>query len=416
MSRALHALIIAAYVMTGVVVAAALIRVSQAPPELAWIVAALLALSAAHVHALAARRTEDQAVSADLEVLRTVNGLLVDELDATRARLDAVEARLETESTSRHAHIVSEMRTLEDLVRRMGADMEVRIRDAKHTAESDGEPDAADRAKLLATVRDALADGRIDLHLQPTVSLPQRKTYYYEGFTRLRDETGKLLSPAQWLPVAERAGLVSAIDNILLFRCVQIVRRLAAKERRVGIFCNVATSSLGDETFFPQFLDFLRENADLAGSLVFEIGHREFADRDAIVARNMSRLADFGFRFSIDKIDTLDLDLMDMKRAGVKFVKAPGSLLVEALRSRRALGIAAAPDLAPQDFGGLLARHGIELVAEKIEDEATVVEVLDLDVAFGQGHLFGPPRPIRDDILEEADARGLQERLRAAAA
>ena len=56
---------------------------------------------------------------------------------------------------------------------------------------------------------------------------------------------------------------MSAIDNLLLFRCVQIVRRLAKNDRKVGIFCNISLASLGDEVFFPQFLEFLSENKDL---------------------------------------------------------------------------------------------------------------------------------------------------------
>jgi cyclic-di-GMP phosphodiesterase TipF (flagellum assembly factor) len=51
--------------------------------------------------------------------------------------------------------------------------------------------------------------------------------------------------PAEYLPAAEPEGLVSAIDNLLLFRCVQIVRRLAKQDRKVGIFCNISLHSLG---------------------------------------------------------------------------------------------------------------------------------------------------------------------------
>ena len=56
------------------------------------------------------------------------------------------------------------------------------------------------------------------------------------------------------MPAADSAGLTSTIDNMLLFRCVQIVRKLAKQDRRIGIFCNLSARSLSDETFFPQFL------------------------------------------------------------------------------------------------------------------------------------------------------------------
>src|SRR6185437_2921283 len=115
-----------------------------------------------------------------------------------------------------------------------------------------------------------------------------------------------------YLSVAEPEGLVSAIDNLLLFRCVQIVRRLASKDRKVGIFCNVALGSLADESFFPQFLEFLSENRDMAGALIFELGQPAYERRGAAEARNMAKLADLGFRFSLDKVVDLDLNFADL--------------------------------------------------------------------------------------------------------
>jgi len=124
------------------------------------------------------------------------------------------------------------------------------------------------------------------------------------------------MMPAEYLTVAEPEGLVTAIDNLLLFRCVQIVRRLAKTDKKIGIFCNVSMGSLGDETFFPQFLELLSENRDLAGALIFEFGQAAFDTRGSVEARNMGKLADLGFRFSLDKIIDLDLDFQDLARSG----------------------------------------------------------------------------------------------------
>ena len=68
---------------------------------------------------------------------------------------------------------------------------------------------------LLETVRAALADNRVDLYLQAVVSLPQRRTVFYESFSRLRDATGRVMMPAEYLSVAEPEGLMPAIDNLL---------------------------------------------------------------------------------------------------------------------------------------------------------------------------------------------------------
>ena len=56
-------------------------------------------------------------------------------------------------------------------------------------------------------------------------------------------------------------------------------------------------------------------------------------------------------------------------------------------------------DIDPEDLADLLARSGIDLIAERIETETTVVDILDYDVRFGQGFLFSPPRPVRAEAL-----------------
>jgi cyclic-di-GMP phosphodiesterase TipF (flagellum assembly factor) len=55
------------------------------------------------------------------------------------------------------------------------------------------------------------------------------------------------------------------------------------------------------------------------------------------------------------------------------------------------------------DFAELAQRYGVELIAEKIESEREVVDILDLNVSYGQGHLFGEPRAIKEQVLAESD-------------
>jgi cyclic-di-GMP phosphodiesterase TipF (flagellum assembly factor) len=255
---------------------------------------------------------------------------------------------------------------------------------------------------LIEVVQDALAENRVDLYLQPVVSLPQRRTVFYESFSRLRDESGRVMMPAEYLAVAEPEGLTAAIDNLLLFRCVQIVRRLAKQDRKVGIFCNISLASLADEAFFAQFLEFLQVNKDLHGALIFELGQQAFNDRGPVEARHMARLASLGFLFSLDKVTDLDLDFQDLARADVKFVKIAAQVLLDQMIDDiDGMAFKSLPDLQAADYAALCRRYGVEIIAEKVENERQVVDILELDIAYGQGHLFGEPRAIRDAVLAE---------------
>jgi cyclic-di-GMP phosphodiesterase TipF (flagellum assembly factor) len=333
--------------------------------------------------------------------VRDAHLILAGEIERMQSRLTQVVETIAGDAMRRSEEIYSEVQLLEDVVQQLGERIEARLSEqVEHAAADSVSPQAT---ALLNTVRAALDAGRVDLYLQAVVSLPQRRTQFYESFSRLRDETGRVLMPAEFLSVAEPGGLVAAIDNLLLFRCVQIVRRLAGQDRKVGIFCNISLASLGDEDFFPPFMEFLGANRDLAGSLIFELGQSAFNARGATEARNMAKLADLGFRFSIDKVSDLGFDFQDLARADVGFVKIAAPLLIEQLQDEDGrLTLASIPEIEAADLAVIARRHGVELVAEKVESERQVVDILDLDIGLGQGHLFGEPRPIRDAVLAES--------------
>jgi cyclic-di-GMP phosphodiesterase, flagellum assembly factor TipF len=349
-------------------------------------------------------RVRDQGtVQREVALMRDANLVMADTLEQINAKLQILTTAVEDTAVRSSEELTSEVRVLEGLVHRMSESLEERLSaPAVHGPLLRREDPQA--AALLETVREALTGNRVDLYLQPVVSLPQRRTVFYEGFSRLRDETGRVLMPAQYLTVAEPEGLLSAIDNLLLFRCVQIVRRLAKQDRKVGIFCNVSLTSLRDEVFFPQFLDFLAENKDMAGGLMFELGQAAFQARGPVEARNMAKLADLGFRFSLDKINDLDLDFRELQRADVKFLKISAEvLLAQLIDAEGRAATKTLKDLYAGDFAPLARRYGAEVIAEKVEFERQVIDVLELDIAYGQGHLFGEPRAIKDAVLAETD-------------
>ena len=355
-------------------------------------------------HGLIGGAINNVRLSGELGNIREAHLILARQLEKIDQRLSEVVETVTTDALRRSEELTSEVHSLEDAVQRMAEKMESQLTDRVAATAPHALGRGPQSAALLDTVKAALAGNRVDLYLQPVVSLPQRRTVFYESFSRLRDETGRVMMPAEYLSVAEPEGLVAAIDNLLLFRCVQIVRRLAKQDRKVGIFCNISLASLSDEQFFPQFLDFLSANKDMAGALIFELGQAAFERRGAVEARHMARLADLGFRFSLDKVMDLDLDFQDLARSDIKFIKVGAQMLLDQLEeSEGRLVIRSLPDLHANDFARLTRRYGVEVIIEKVESERQIVDILELDMAFGQGHLFGEPRAIRDAVLAETD-------------
>src|SRR6266536_3089120 len=230
----------------------------------------------------------------------------------------------------------------------------------------------------MGAVRRATEAGRFELYLQPIVTLPQRKVRYYEAMARLRSEDGRLLNPCDYLRQAQSAEVMALVDDILLFRCVQVVRRLIAKERDIGVFCHIAGHSLLDPAFLAQVSDFIEANRALASCMVFEISQKKVRAMGATERECLGELAERGFRF----------------------VKIPAALLLNR-------GEAKASGIDASDFSDRLGRFGIDLIAEEIESETNVGDLLDVDVRFGQGPLFSPPRPVRADVVHASADRPL---------
>jgi cyclic-di-GMP phosphodiesterase TipF (flagellum assembly factor) len=248
------------------------------------------------------------------------------------------------------------------------------------------------RDAVIAMIAGAVDANRVDLYLQPIVTLPQRKVRYYEAVTRLRTPDGDVIPAEDFLEYAEAGGVMPKIDSLLLFRCVQVVRRLLVKNRDVGLFCNISMSTLTDANYFRQFHDFMQANRALSDSLMFEFRQDAYRQFGAIENEGLSALADLGFRFSLDHLTDLRMEPRELFDRGVRFLKAPARLLLHKTTGAQS-------DIDPADLANLLARSNIDLIAERIESENMVVDLLDFEVKFGQGLLFSPPRPVRPEAL-----------------
>jgi cyclic-di-GMP phosphodiesterase, flagellum assembly factor TipF len=249
-----------------------------------------------------------------------------------------------------------------------------------------------DADALVAAVAGAIDAQRIDLYLQPIVTLPQRKVRYYEAMSRLNAGNGEVVAAADFLPYAELGSLLPKLDGLCVLRCVQVVRRLLLKNRDIGLFCNLSGATLTDAGF-PQLLELIEANRAIAPSLVFEFTQNAFRGMGPIEHESLAALAERGFRFSMDNLVDLRIEPRELTARGFRFVKAPAALLLNRAGS-------ASTNIHPADFSDLLGRFGIDLIADRIESESTVVDLLDYDVRFGQGFLFSPPRPVRAEALQ----------------
>ncbi|WP_420403443.1 EAL domain-containing protein [Nisaea sp.] len=334
-----------------------------------------------------------------LEVLAHELAVTRQDLDAAREELSRIREQIDEMPDS--GHVVAELKVLQGLLGQLSAKTPERSKNkapaakksddlglpAVAAAESPGEPLLLiDDAEVLTIVEQALREDRVDLYLQPIVKLPSRKRQFYECFSRIVDDRGRVITPEQYIPLAEEAGLVAVIDNMLLFRCIQLVRRAVRGQPNLAFFCNISNGSLTDVDFFTDFIEFLADNQKLIPNLYFEFEQEAITDPTYETQVNLQRLQNLGFHFSLDQVRTLDIDLPHLADLGFKYIKVGAHMLHELARGDD-------PQLDMRRFKGALDRCAMDLIVEKIESEDMLLDLLDLKIDYGQGYLFGEPRP-----------------------
>jgi cyclic-di-GMP phosphodiesterase TipF (flagellum assembly factor) len=394
-----RALIVATYLLASATVATALFMVWGIPVGLC--AGAILALGCTQAHAALRRRRDKRIADKEISALKRVSFQFEQALGDTRLKMDDMSRAMEAKTSAQNKKIVAELQVLETLMREFAGKVS---RSAKvepvldraappHQGPVSSYINVLGDNAMLETIRASLEQNRVDLYLQPTVSLPQRKLRFYEALSRLRSEDGKVIMPEQYIKVAAPAGLMSVVDNLLLFRCVQIVRKLTQKNRDIGVFCNISGDTLTDAEFFPQFLEYMHHNRDLAGQIVFEFSQDAVTKAGAQGEANLAYLASLGFALSMDHVSSLALDFGKLKKIGFRHIKVRAHTLTNGMSG-------AGASVAAEDLKALLERNGLNLIAERVEDEKTVVQLLDFGVDFAQGYLFGEPRAVREDQLK----------------
>jgi cyclic-di-GMP phosphodiesterase TipF (flagellum assembly factor) len=391
MTHLVHA--VAAFVYASLAVAAALtvpLLVPGADRLDGLLSGAAVFLFGALLHEIATRVAAGRAADADAAAAEDRIGWLEREVQA-------LGGRSRQAGGPDLATVIAEVKLLQSLVGQLALDArEAAMEEAEAAAEppriASGAGAAAARPQavapddddaVLGMVRAALEADRVDVFIQPIVSLPQRKVRSYEVFSRIRAPDGGYLEPSRYLALARKAGLAAAIDDLLLFRSVRLVRETERRQQSIGFFVNVSADTLSDDRFMGEFGDYLSEHQSLGTRLVFEVAQAEIA-AGRLKGEAVRRLRELGCRFSMDRVTSFDIDPEMLTVHDVRFVKLDAGML---------LAIARRPGGHDNvlKFKRLIESRPIDVIAERIETEAQLVELLDLQIDFGQGFLFGEP-------------------------
>lgn len=247
--------------------------------------------------------------------------------------------------------------------------------------------DALRRLNLERELRRALDDGEITPWFQPIVRLEDGVVVGFEALARWPKPDGSMISPAEFIPVAEEAGLIDALDaRILATACAEAARWPGRGSRLPYVAVNVSAKKFGDPGLLDLVDRVLAETGLDPRRLKVEITEGTIMRDPAAAERSVNELAFRQVGLAIDDFGTGYSSLAYLHRFRADTLKIDRSFVGALDKSDSGLAIVRA-------IIGLAASLKMRIVAEGIETRQQHRILEELGCVFGQGFLFGRPVP-----------------------
>ncbi|HQU87632.1 MAG: EAL domain-containing protein [Zoogloeaceae bacterium] len=241
----------------------------------------------------------------------------------------------------------------------------------------------------------AIDEDRIELWRQPIIDLQDSRAKGYEVLVRMRDDNGALVLPAEFIPPAERFDLICALDRHIVSHVARNFSAVLNGGRYVSI--NLSGRSASDPGLAAWITDCF-EQADVhPHQICIELTETAAAVDPTDVLTLMQALRRAGFCIALDDLGSGVASFATLRDLPVDIVKLDGDYVRGVALDKRAQEIVRAVVQVARS-------HGIETVAEWIEDEATLSWVSQVGITRGQGFYLGAPEPVTTGSADRLNA------------
>jgi len=237
--------------------------------------------------------------------------------------------------------------------------------------------------RLVTLIKAALKENRFVLYYQPVVSVKNEEVIHYEVLVRLKDESGKLIYPGKFIPVAERFGLMPQIDRWVVKSSLEVL----SLNHDLNLFVNLSGASLGDE----KLLEYIEQAIHMNGIDPLRIG---FEITETVAVKDLGRggnwikrLKNIGCRFSLDDFGIGFSSFSYLKILPVDYIKIDGSFI----RNLHKENTHCALVQAIHTVAHTLCK---KTVAEFVENYDDFAKLRELNIDYAQGYYLGKPVPV----------------------
>ena len=237
----------------------------------------------------------------------------------------------------------------------------------------------------------ALNEKRVRLAFQPIVSDLEETPKKFECLIRMRGEDGQEVPAPDFIPAAERLGLVHLLDR----RVLELACNTLAVRPDIHLNVNISMETVKDFVWAEGYISLLRANQDLAPRITVELTETQVIDAIDASIEFVSEIKKLGCSFGIDDFGAGYTSFRNLKAMDIDILKIDGSFVTGVASSRE-------NQLFVRTLLDLARNFGMKTVAEWVDNEADAMLLKGLGVDFLQGFLLGKPLTNPDWLPEGA--------------
>ena len=236
--------------------------------------------------------------------------------------------------------------------------------------------------EMTLIVMKAIEEKAVIPYFQPIINVETGRVECHEVLSRIRTDNG-ILNAGEFIEVAERIGVVSKLDHVLMEK---VFRKVKDEGYRGSLFINLSPKSLILKEFIPGVLKLTSTYGIDHRTIVFEITERDTVKNISLLEKFVHDLKFEGFKFAIDDFGSGFSSFHYIKRFPIDFVKIEGEFIRNMIADKKDLAFVKTMSIMAKEFG-------IQTVAEYVEDEKILATIRRIGINYGQGYHLGRPSP-----------------------
>lgn len=247
------------------------------------------------------------------------------------------------------------------------------------------------RISQLAELRHAIANDGLDIYLQPQVNMHNHQIVGAEVLVRWNHPEYGLIPPSEFIPLAERTGVIQPLTYWVMKQAFGMKYRLAQQGWNINLSINISPRNLQDPHFKEKIIELSNKAGISLKGIILELTETSIMTDPEEALEVMKNLNKVGIRFSIDDFGTGYSSLSYLKRLPVNEIKIDRSFIMDIRNNSD-------DRLLVKTTATMGHNFGLEVVAEGIEDEETLKLAKTLGCNLAQGYHIARPMPSKEFI------------------